>query len=45
MCGVRVAFSHSQRVEMGVNSIGVDIKTVFEITEMSRFKLFHTGNA
>ena len=49
---VGVAISHSKRVEMGLKGIEmsslyseVNIKTVFAITEMSREKLFHTGNA
>ena len=49
---VGVALSHSKRVEMGLKGIemssshsGVDSKTVCAWTEMSRDKLFHTGNA
>ena len=49
---VSVAVSHSKRVEMGLKGIemsssysGVDMKTVFVWTEMSRDKLFHAGNA
>ena len=49
---VGVAISHSKRVEMGLKGIEMSslysevyIKTVFAITEMSRDKLFHTGNA
>ena len=52
MYAVRVAVSHSKRVEMGVKSIETSYtysevysKTVFAITEMSCDKLFHTGNA
>ena len=52
MYAVRVAVSHSKRVEMGQKSIemslsysGVYIKTVLAITEISGDKLFHVGNA
>ena len=52
MYAVRVAVSQSKRVEMGLKSIEMStlysevyIKPVFATTEMSRDKLFHTGNA
>ena len=49
---VRVVFSHSKRIEMGLEGIEmtslyseVCISIIFVRIETSRDKLFHTGNA